>query len=96
MGRFCCKSPGLPYNNFLAKRRVKLKTSVDVPLLALPTSPVTRMLSQVFPHIFFQKPHLRLLNLELNDAGRLLQQYRPGADISAKTNTEIWRPNFNF
>src|SRR5262249_15139479 len=68
-GRYRCKSPKLPADNFLATRR------------ALPKSPVNSSSGDEAPHIFTRKSLLRPGEFLITSAKRLLQQYRPTRDI---------------
>ncbi|HZL69575.1 MAG TPA: hypothetical protein VFC29_19845, partial [Candidatus Limnocylindrales bacterium] len=49
----------------------------------LPKSPVSSSLCDEVPHIFIPKSHLEPREFLISSAKRLLQQYRPKADIRA-------------
>src|SRR5499425_465842 len=86
IGRLCCKSPKLPGDDFLTVRRSDRRTPVCAASITLPRSPVSLSSGDEVPHIFTRKSRLRPGEFLITSAKRLLQQYRPKADID---RTEI-------
>jgi hypothetical protein len=81
--RYCCKSPKLTGDNFLARRRSESRLLIEMAPGLLPKSPVSLSPGDEVPHMFTRKPRLRLGKIVISSAKRLLQHYRPTADIQA-------------
>ena len=81
-GRYCCKSPKLKSDNFPARRQSKSRSLIDVASISLPKSPVSLSLGDEVPHMFTRKARLRLGEISISSAKRLLQQNRHEADLN--------------
>ena len=57
-GRYCCKSPKLMSDKFLAGILNKPRSPIDVAAGSLPKSPVSLSLDDEVPHIFIRKSRL--------------------------------------
>jgi hypothetical protein len=71
---------------FPAKRRNKAQSPIDIASSPSPKSPVSSSRDDVAPHMFIRTSRLQLGNFAINDAKRLLQQYRP---IASPCTAEI-------
>src|SRR4029453_6029841 len=80
--RYCCKSPKLPGDNFLAVRRSDRRPPIYVVSITLPRSPVSLSSGDEVPHIFTRKSPLQPGEFLITSAKRLLQQYRHKADLA--------------
>ena len=80
-GRYCCKSPKLPGDNFPAVRRSDRRSPICVVSMTLPRSPVSLSSGAEVPHIFTRKSRLQPGEFLITSAKRLLQQYRHKPDI---------------
>jgi hypothetical protein len=78
-GRYCCKSPKLPGDNFPALGRSDRRPPIYVVSITLPRSPVSLSSGDEAPHIFTRKSHLQPGEFLITSAKRLLQQNRHGA-----------------
>jgi hypothetical protein len=87
VGRYCCKSPKLPGDNFLAVRRSDRRPPIYVVSITLPRSPVSLSSGDEVPHIFTRKSRLQPGEFLITSAKRLLQQYLPGADSCTAANS---------
>src|SRR5262247_4166312 len=76
-GRYCCKSPKLLDDNFLAIRRSDRRPQICVASITLPRSPVSLSSGDEVPHIFTRKSRLQPGGIVITSAKRLLQQYLP-------------------
>src|SRR5215467_3545676 len=72
-GRYCCKSPKLPGDNFPAVRRFDRRPPIYVVSIALPRSPVSLSSGDEVPHIFTRKSRLQPGEFLITSAKRLLQ-----------------------
>ena len=75
-GRYCCKSPKLPGDNFPAVRRSEQRAPIRMASVTLPRSPVSFSSGDEVPRIFTRKPLLQPGEFLISSAKRLLQQYR--------------------
>src|SRR5437879_7662948 len=62
-GRFCCKTPIIPFDQFPANRPNEPQSSIDVALRPLPKSPVSSSLDNVVPQSIVRSPRVRPGNL---------------------------------
>src|SRR6516225_7173796 len=85
-GRYCCKSPKLPGDNFPAIRRSDRRPPICVVSITLPRSPVSLSSGDEVPHIFTRKSRLQPGEFLISSAKRLLQQNLPLADKSTAAN----------
>jgi hypothetical protein len=76
-GRYCCKSPKMRGTIFPAKRQNKPQSPIDIASSPSPKSPESLSPDDVAPHMFIPTSRLQPRNFVINDAKRLLQQYRP-------------------
>jgi hypothetical protein len=74
-GRYCCKSPKLPGDNFPAIRRSDRRPPICVASITLRRSPVSLSSGDEVPHIFTRKSRLQPGEFLISSAKRLLQQY---------------------
>jgi hypothetical protein len=81
-GRYCCKSPKLLGDNFLAIRRSDLRPPIFTVSITLPRSPVSLSSGDEVPHIFTRKSRLKPGEFLITSAKGLLQQNRHIADHS--------------
>src|SRR5215831_11957459 len=81
-GRYCCKSPKLPGDNFPVVRRFDRRPPIYVISIALPRSPVSLSSGDEAPHIFTRKSRRQPGEFLITSAERLLQQYLPEAAVS--------------
>src|SRR6516162_1598064 len=88
-GRYCCKSPKLPGDNFPAIRRSDRRPPICVVSITLPRSPVSLSSGDEVPHIFTRKSRLQPGEFLISSAKRLLQQNLPQAEISR--SFDVWR-----
>src|SRR6267378_3986335 len=79
--RYCCKSPKRCSAHFSAEKGNKRQSSVDRASNPILESPMSSACCDVVPHIIIQLSHVRLGEFESHAAKRLLQQYRPKADV---------------
>src|ERR1700687_368141 len=86
-GRYCCKRRKLTGDNFPARGRSKSRSLIDLASGSLPKSPVSFSLSDEVPHMFTRKSHPRLGKISINDAKRLLQQYRHFSAVRCDANS---------
>jgi hypothetical protein len=85
-GRYCCKSPKLPGDNFPAVRRSDRRPPICVVSITLPRSPVSLSPGDEVPHIFTRKSRLPPREFLITSAKRLLQQYLPKPVVSRCSN----------
>src|SRR5262245_10605821 len=71
-GRYCCKSPKLPGDNFPAVRRFDRRPPIYVVSITLPRSPVSLSSRDEVPNIFTRKSRLRPGEFLITSAKRLL------------------------
>src|SRR5215831_6485005 len=76
LGRYCCKSPKLPGDNFPAVRRSDRRPPIYVVSITLPRSPVSLSSSDEVSHIFTRKSRLQPGEFLITSAKRLLQHNR--------------------
>src|ERR1700737_712901 len=86
MCRYCCKSPKLLGDNFLAIRRSDPRPPIFTVSITLPSSPVSLSSGDEVPHIFTRKSRLKPGEFLMTSAKGLLQQNLPGADLSRCSN----------
>src|SRR6516162_9856695 len=79
-GRYCCKSPKLPGDNFPAIRRSDRRPPICVVSITLPRSPVSLSSGDEVPHIFTRKSRLQPGEFLISSAKRLLQRNLPEGD----------------
>jgi hypothetical protein len=79
----CCKTPKIACGDFSAKRATRRQSPVDRASNPILESPMSLARCDVVPHVVIQSSHLRLGEFESHAAKRLLQQYRPAADVVA-------------
>jgi hypothetical protein len=72
-GRYCCKSPKLPGDNFPAVRRFDRRPPIYVVSITLPRSPVSLSSGDEVPQIFTRKSRLQPEEFLITSAKRLLQ-----------------------
>src|SRR5436190_16612595 len=72
-GRYCCKSPKLPGDNFPAVRRSDRRPPIYVVSITLLRSPVSVSSGDEVPHIFTRKSRLQPGAFLVISAKRLLQ-----------------------
>jgi hypothetical protein len=75
-GRYCCKSPKSPGDNFPAIRRSDRRPPICVVSITLPRSPVSLSSGDEVPHIFTRKSRLQPGEFLITSAKRLLQHNR--------------------
>ena len=80
--RYCCKSPKLLGDNFLAIRRSDPRPPIFTVSITLPRSPVSLSSGDEVPHIFTRKSRLKPGEFLITSAKGLLQQNLPGAVVS--------------
>src|ERR671934_174258 len=80
-GRYCCKSPKLLGDDFLAVSRCDRRTPICAASITLPRSPMSLSVGDEVPHIFTRKSRLQLGEFLITSAKRLLQHNLPQADI---------------
>src|SRR5262249_11153930 len=73
IGRYCCKSPKLPGDNFPAIRRFNQRPPICVVSIKLRSSPVSFSSCDKVPHIFTRKSRLQPGEFSITSAKRLLQ-----------------------
>ena len=78
--RLCCKTPEMPWDQFLGNRPNKPQSPNDVASRPLPKSPVGSSLDGVVPQMIIRSPRVRPGKFLFSDAKRLLQQYLPLPD----------------
>src|ERR1700736_6355182 len=78
--RYCCKSPKLLGDNFLAIRRSDPRPPIFTVSITLPRSPVSLSSGDEVSHIFTRKSRLKPGEFLITSAKGLLQQNLPGAD----------------
>ena len=83
-GRYCCKSPKLPGDNFPATRRTDRRPEICVLSIVLPKSPVNSSSGDEVPHIFTRKSRLQPGEFLISSAKRLLQQNLHKADVTGR------------
>jgi hypothetical protein len=76
-GRYCCKKSQNACDYFPAKRQNKPQSPIDIASSPSPKSPVSSSPDDVAHHMFIPTSRLQPRNFVINDAKRLLQQYRP-------------------
>jgi|SRR3984893_6299405 hypothetical protein len=81
--RYCCKSPKLLGDNFLAIRRSDPRPPIFTVSITLPRSPVSLSSGDEVSHIFTRKSRLKPGEFLITSAKGLLQQNLPGANIAA-------------
>jgi hypothetical protein len=81
IGRYCCKSPKSPGDNFPAIRRSDRRPPICVVSITLPRSPVSLSSGDEVPHIT-RKSRLQPGEFLITSAKRLLQQYRHESDLA--------------
>src|ERR1700716_687936 len=81
VGRYCCKSLKRRSGQFLAKERNERESPINTASNPLRESPVSLARGDLSPHIIIQSPRLRGGEFESHLQKRLLQQYRPIAEI---------------
>src|SRR5947209_5923088 len=81
----CCKSPKLPGDKILAIRRTNRRPPIYAASVTLPSSPASSSSGNEVPHIFTRKSRLQPGEFLVTSAKRLLQQYRPKADLEGVT-----------
>src|SRR5215510_8420827 len=79
-GRYCCKSPKLPGDKFLATRQTNRRPPIYVGSITLPRSPVSLSSGDEVPRIFTRKSRLQPGEFLITSAKRLLQHNLPIAD----------------
>src|SRR5215510_8292151 len=72
-GRYCCKSPKLPGDKFLATRQTNRRPPIYVGSITLPRSPVSLSSGDEVPRIFTRKSRLQPGEFLITSAKRLLQ-----------------------
>src|SRR4029077_1642295 len=88
-GRYCCKSPKLPGDNFPAVRRFDRRPPIYVVSITLPRSPVSLSSGDEVPQIFTRKSRLQPGEFLITSAKRLLQQYLPLTDIGPTDRSSL-------
>jgi hypothetical protein len=73
-GKYCCKSPKLPCDNFPAIGRSDQRPPICMASITLPGSPVSLSSGDEVPHIFTRKSRLQPGEFWITSAQRLLQQ----------------------
>jgi hypothetical protein len=58
-GRFCCKSPKIPGDDFFENKEAKLSSPINMAPRPLAKSPVSFSLGDEVPHIFIRESHQR-------------------------------------
>ena len=92
MCRYCCKSPKLTGDNFLARRRSKSRLLIDMASDSLPKSPVSSSSGDVVPHMSTGKSRLQPGNFVISDTKRLLQHNQhPAAVRGDAARWQQWR-----
>ena len=81
-GRYCCKSPKLPGDNFPAIRRSDRRPPIRVISIALPKSPVSLARDDEVPRVLIRKSRLKPGEFLITSAKRLLQHNLPTAEVS--------------
>ena len=74
VGRFCCKTPKMPFDQFPANRPNEPRSPIDVAVRPLPRSPVSSSLDNVVPQSIVRSPRARPGEFGFSHAKRLLQQ----------------------
>ena len=90
-GRYCCKTPKMPCDQFSAKRRNKRQLPIDVPSSAPTKSLVGSSPIDVAPRMIIRSLRLRAGKIVFGDAKRLLQQDRHQADVGPVANSVCYR-----
>src|SRR6202022_3559191 len=85
--RYCCKSPKLLGDNFLAIRRSDPRPPIFTVSITLPRSPVSLSSGDEVPHIFTRKSRLQPGEFLITSAKRLLQQNLPTRDSCTAANS---------
>src|SRR5262245_31498634 len=80
--RFCCKSPQLSGDNFLAIRRSDRRAAIFIASVALARSLTSLSSGDEVPYMFTRTSRLWPLELLISSAKRLLQQNLPIPDLS--------------
>src|ERR1700716_357213 len=81
IGRFCCKTPITPFDEFPANRPNGPRSPIDVAVRPLPRSPVSSSLDNVVPQSIIRSPRVRPGEFVFSHAKRLLQQNRHVGDM---------------
>src|ERR1700730_15669185 len=79
-GRYCCKSPKIPGDDFFEKKEAKLSSPINMAPRPSAKSPVSFSLGDKVPHIFIRESHQRPRKILITGGKRLLQQNRPLPD----------------
>src|SRR5262249_17979510 len=90
LGRYCCKSPKLPGDNFPAIRRSDRRPPICAVSITLPRSLVSLSSGDEVPHIFTRKSRLQPGEFLITSAKRLLQQYLPIGDICGAADCTLF------
>ena len=90
-GRYCCKSPKLPGDDFPAIRQSDRQPPIGVASITLPRSPVSLSSGDEVPHIFTRKSRLRPGEFLITSAKGLLQQNRHDSEaLAARIDSANW------
>ena len=81
VGRFCCKTPKMPFDQFPANRPNEPQSPIDVASRPLPKSPVSSSLDNVVPQSIVRSPRVRPGKFVFSHAKRLLQQNRHFSEV---------------
>jgi hypothetical protein len=88
-GRYCCKSPKLPGDNFPAVRRFDRRPPIYVVSITLPRSPVSLSSGDEVPQIFTRKSRIRPGEFLITSAKRLLQHNLPKATHALRNELSV-------
>jgi hypothetical protein len=80
-GRYCCKSPKLPGDDFPPVSRSDRRTPICAASITLPRSPVSLSVGDEVPHIYTRKSRLQPGEFLITNAKRLLQHNRHESDL---------------
>jgi hypothetical protein len=78
--------------HFSAKRQNKPQSPIDIGSSPSPKSLVSSSLDDVAPYMFIRMSRLQPENLVIDDAKRLLQQYRPIPEVSQICSVSVTSP----
>jgi hypothetical protein len=90
-GRYCCKTPKMPCDQFLANGANEPQSPVDVASKAVTEVACEFIANYVVPQTIVRSPRVRPAKFVLLGAKRLLQQYRLFSDVSPSlSNVRSW------
>ena len=84
VGRFCCKSPKIPGDDFFERKEAKLSSPINMAPRPLRKSPVRLSPKDEVAHVFIRESHQRPRKILMSGGKRLLQQNRHNPDPIAR------------